>query len=122
MKKAVAPSLGLLLLAVVTLTVVKAARTGPAAEDPPVAVPGSELHHNEATPKPGYEFIDRTNSVDVVNVHTNKIMGTYVCPCSSADKSRRCELVFQSHYLTCKRGSCADGSCLLTAALRTMRQ
>lgn len=91
-------------------------------EPSPKAVPGTELNHNVATPKPGYEFINRTNSVDVVRVRTNQIMGTYVCPCNRADKTGTCELVFQPRELTCKGGSCTGETCRLTAAPRTMRQ
>jgi hypothetical protein len=93
-----------------------------ALEPPPKAVPGTELNHNVATPKPGYEFINRTNSVDVVNVRTNQIMGAYVCPCTRADKTGTCELVFRPPELTCKGGSCTGETCLLNAAPRTMRQ
>jgi hypothetical protein len=98
------------------------AKLAGAFEPTPKAVPGSELNHNVATPKPGYEFINRTNSVDVVRVRTNQIMGTYVCPCTRADKTGTCELVFNPQGLTCKGGSCSGETCLLTAALRTMRQ
>jgi hypothetical protein len=87
-----------------------------------IAVPGTELNHNVATPKPGYEFIKRTNSVDVVSVRTNQIMGNYVCPCTRSDKTGTCELVFHPQELTCKGGSCTGETCLLTAAPRTMRQ
>ena len=88
----------------------------------PKAVPGTELNHNVATPKPGYEFIKRTNSVDVVKVRTNQMMGTYVCPCTRADQTGTCELVFLPQELTCKDGSCTGETCRLTAAPRTMRQ
>ena len=91
-------------------------------EASPKAVEGSELNHNEATPKPGYAFINRTNSVDVVKVRTNQIMGTYVCPCTRADRTGTCELVFNPQAITCKGGSCSGETCRLTAALRTMRQ
>jgi hypothetical protein len=36
------------------------------AGSPPVAVPGSDLLHNVATAKPGYQFANRGQSVDVV--------------------------------------------------------
>jgi hypothetical protein len=88
----------------------------------PTAVPGTALNHNVATPKPGYEFINRTNSVDVVRVRTNQIMGTYVCPCTRADRTGTCELVFNPQKLTCKGGSCTGASCLLTAKPRLMDQ
>jgi hypothetical protein len=91
-------------------------------EPSPQAVPGTELNHNVATPKPGYEFINRTNSVEVVKVRTNQIMGTYVCPCTRADKTGTCELVLHPQDLTCKGGSCTEETCLLTAAPRTVRQ
>ena len=90
----------------------------------PVAVDGTDLRHNEATVKPGYEFVNRGQSVDVVKVRTNKIMGTYVCPCDGTSSSNggTCELVFSPKLLTCKGGSCSGGKCLLTAATLRMRQ
>lgn len=91
-------------------------------EPPPKAVPGTELNRNVATLKPGYQFINRTNSVDVIRVRTNQIMGTYVCPCTRADKTGTCELVFRPQDLTCKGGSCSGASCSLTAKPRLMDQ
>jgi hypothetical protein len=88
----------------------------------PTAVPGSVLSNNEAIPKPGYEFISRGTSVDVVKIRTNQIMGTYVCPCTKADKTGTCEVVFQPQAVTCKGGSCTGETCRLTAARKTMRQ
>jgi hypothetical protein len=87
----------------------------------PVAVDGTDLRHNEATVKAGYEFINRGQSVDVVKIRTNKIMGTYVCPCKKTDGGT-CELVFTPSYLTCKGGSCTGATCLLTARPLVMRQ
>src|SRR5438552_17272 len=88
----------------------------------PTAVPGTELRRNVATVKPGYEFVKRERSVDVVSIRFNRIMGTYVCPCNSTDTAARCDLVFSPQQITCKLGSCTSGSCLLTAAPRVMRQ
>jgi hypothetical protein len=81
---------------------------------PPVAVPGSDLSHNVATAKPGYQFANRGAYVDVVKVRTYQIMGTYVCPCNKTDGGT-CQLVFTPAYLACKGGSCTGASCLLTA-------
>ena len=81
---------------------------------PPVAVPGSELSHNVATAKAGYQFVNRGQSVDVVNLHTDQIMGAYVCPCNKRDGGT-CELILTPASLTCKGGSCTGASCLLTA-------
>jgi len=111
-----ATALGVMLVALVLL----AASVGFATElsfppgSPPVAVPGSELSHNVATAKPGYQFANRGQLVDVVKVRTNQIMGTYVCPCNKTDGGT-CQLVFTSGHLTCKGGSCTGASCLLTA-------
>jgi hypothetical protein len=88
---------------------------------PPVAVPGSELSHNVATAKPGYQFANRGRSVDVVKVRTYQIMGTYVCPCDKTDGAT-CQLVFTPAHLTCKGGSCTGATCLLTAKPLVMHQ
>jgi hypothetical protein len=88
---------------------------------PPVAVPGSELSHNVATAKPGYQFVNQGQSVDVVKVRTNQIMGAYVCPCNKTDGGS-CQLVFTPSYLACKGGSCTGASCLLTAKPLVMHQ
>jgi hypothetical protein len=91
------------------------------AGSPPVAVPGSDLLHNVATAKPGYQFANRGQSVDVVKVCTYQIMGTYVCPCNKTDGGT-CQLVFTPSHLTCKGGSCTGASCLLTAKPLVMHQ
>jgi hypothetical protein len=101
-------------------------RTGisgsPAPTPTPTAVPGTELRRNVATVKPGYEFVKRANSVDVVNTRKSFRTGTYVCPCNSNDPNRKCDIVFAPTQITCKGGSCSSGECLLTAAPQMMRQ
>jgi len=88
----------------------------------PTAVPGSELRRNVATPKAGYEFVNRNQSVDVVQIRTSRVMGKYVCPCNRSDGTGTCELVFRPQEVTCKGGSCTGESCVLTAASLTMHQ
>ena len=87
----------------------------------PAAVPGTELRGNVATVKPGYRFVSRGSSVDVMNMRKGNITGTYVCPCNSNDPARRCDLRFSPTSITCKSGSCS-GTCLLSAATPTNRQ
>lgn len=94
---------------------------GSPAPTPPTAVPGTELRGNVATVKPGFRFVDRGRSVDVMNTRKFINTGTYVCPCNSDDPARRCDLVFSPTIIKCKSGSCG-GSCLLSAAAPTMRQ
>lgn len=94
----------------------------PAPTPTPKAVPGTELRGRVATVKPGYEFVKRANAVDVVNTRKSFRTGTYVCPCSSNDPNRKCEIVFLPTQITCKNGSCSSGSCLLTAAPMVMAQ
>jgi hypothetical protein len=94
----------------------------PAPTPTPTAVPGTELRHNVAPVKPGYEFVKRERSVDVVNTRKSFRTGTYVCPCSSNDPNRKCDIVFSPTQITCKNGSCSSGSCLLTAAPLVMSQ
>ena len=91
------------------------------APTPPTVVTGTELRGNVATVKPGYRFVDRGRSVDVMNTRKFIITGTYVCPCNSNDPARRCDLVFSPTIIKCKSGSCS-GSCLLSAAAPTMGQ
>jgi hypothetical protein len=86
------------------------------------AVPGTELHDNVAYIKPGYKFIDRGDSVDVMREQPNYKTGTYTCPCHSKDSSRKCEVVFTTRRITCRSGSCVGGSCLLTASAPTVRR
>ena len=94
----------------------------PAPNPTPVAVPGTELRRNVATVKPGYEFVNQGRSVDVVNKRKSFRTGAYVCPCSSNDPAKRCDIVFSPTEITCKGGSCTGASCMLTAAPQVMRQ
>lgn len=89
---------------------------------PPAAVPGTELRGLVATVKPGYRFVSRGSSVDVMNIRKNIITGTYVCPCNSNDPARRCEIRFSPTLITCKSVSCSGGSCVLSAATPTLRR
>ena len=86
------------------------------------AVPGTELHDNVAYIKPGYKFVKRGDAVDVLPEGGKFKTGTYVCPCNSRDRTRKCEMVFTTRRITCRRGSCAGGSCLLTPAVPTATQ
>jgi hypothetical protein len=81
----------------------------------PTAVPGTELHDNVAYIKPGYSFVNRGDAVDVVPDGGAVKTGTYTCPCHSKDPTRKCEMVFTTRRITCRSGSCVNGSCLLTA-------
>lgn len=122
MGKSVTPLLVVLAaLVLLVASVGFATGVGFPAGSPPVAVPGSELSHNVAKAKPGYQFMNRGQSVDVVKVRTDQIMGTYVCPCNKTDGGT-CQLVFTPSYLTCKGGSCTGVSCLLTAKPLVMHQ
>jgi hypothetical protein len=94
----------------------------PAPTPTPRAVPGTELRGRVATTKPGYVFVKRANSVDVVDTRKSFRTGTYVCPCNSNDPNRKCDIVFSPTQITCKNGSCSSGSCLLTAAPMVMAQ
>jgi hypothetical protein len=96
----------------------------PAPAPSPVAVAGTELRRNVATVKPGYTFVKRGHSVDVVKTRNGIRTGTYVCPCNSNDPARMCDIVFAPTAITCKGGSCSGNasSCLLTAAPLVMRQ
>jgi hypothetical protein len=99
-------------------------RDAPAPTPTPVAVAGSELRRNVATVKPGYTFVKRAHSVDVVKTRNGIRTGTYVCPCNSNDPARLCDIVFAPTEITCKSGSCSGNasSCLLTAKPLVMRQ
>ena len=80
----------------------------PAPTPTPTAVPGTELRHNVATVKPGYEFVKRGNSVDVVNTRKSFRTGTYVCPCNKNNPGSKCDIVFSPTQITCKNGSCGS--------------
>ena len=94
----------------------------PAPTPTPTAVPGTELRGRVATTKPGDDFVNKGRSVDVVNTRKSFRTGTYVCPCSSNDPNRKCDIVFSPTQITCKNGSCSSGSCMLTAAPMVMSQ
>ena len=97
---------------------------GSPASSEPRAVPGTELHDNIAYIKPGYLFVNRGDAVDVVREQqpANYKTGTYTCPCHRKDGTGKCEMVFTTRRITCRTGSCVNGSCLLTASAPTSRQ
>ena len=116
----------LVLCALTLLLIVSAAvglgitKIGIAGSPTPVeraAVPGTELHDNVAYIKPGYEFVNRGDAVDVVPESGVVKTGTYTCACHSKDPTRKCEMVFTTRRITCRSGSCVGGSCLLKASL-----
>ena len=83
----------------------------------PVAVPGTELHDNVAYIKPGYSFVNRGDAVDVVPDDGAVKTGTYTCSCHSKYPNGKCEMVFTTRRIACRKGSCVGGTCLLTASI-----
>ena|SRR5438105_4547103 len=106
----------LIVLAAAGLVSTRNGIAGSPAPTEPAAVPGTELHDNVAYIKPGYSFVNRGDAVDVVPDSGAVKTGTYTCACHSKDPNGKCEMVFTTRRITCRRGSCV-GSCLLKASL-----
>jgi hypothetical protein len=85
-------------------------------------VPGTALHDNVAYIKPGYKFVDRGDAVDVMRELVQVKTGSYTCPCNRKDGTGKCEMVFTTRRITCRSGSCAGRSCLLTSSAPTVRR
>jgi hypothetical protein len=83
----------------------------------PVAVPGSNLHQNVATPKTGYGFAQNGKAVDVQDNRRARRMGAYICMDGPGMAwPLGCYIQFSPSDITCKGVPSGGGICLLTAA------
>lgn len=83
----------------------------------PVAVPGSNLNHNVATPKPGYSFAQDGKAVRVNDDRRYRMMGSYICIDANGKAwPQGCYIQFSPSDITCKGRPSGGGICQLTAA------
>lgn len=83
----------------------------------PVAVPGSKLNHNVATPKPGYSFAKDGKAVRVNDDRRYRMMGSYICIDAKGEAwPQGCYIQFSPSDITCKGIPSGGGTCQLTAA------